>query len=191
MGKTGAYRVTAVFRGRAYPGAETPTSAPIHTGVVSVGELNSEVHAGYGWKRDSGGGSLFTMAYASNASRVDFYITDWKPGHLGPDYAIASPSWGPHESGGAGLVPVGAWRVTRFCLARASEQAPLPRFNPRDYTDNLTLAAETTYVAVCTDTSSWQPSYALVRLFAADTVDGTVRVESWFQTIKGLRLIQH
>jgi hypothetical protein len=183
LGRTGRYRVTTVFGSRSYPATGSPTSAPVHTGAFAVGELNSSVYSGFGWDRDSGTGSVFTMGYASNANRVDFYITDWSTGFAGPDYYVASPDWGPYEPGGRGLVPVGRWR-------------------PNGFTHNLKLGSDSTLVAVvCTDTIVTADTtdtivtvsrhYALVRLGSPDTVSGTVQVETWFQRIKGLRLIQH
>jgi hypothetical protein len=44
---------------------------------------------------------------------------------------------------------------------------------------------------VYTDTLGSFRHYALVKLSGPDATNGTVRVETWFQLIKGLRLIQH
>jgi len=201
LGRTGRYRVSAVFGGRSYPAVATPTSAPVHTRAMDVGELNSAVYSGYGWDRDSGDGSVFTMGYASNASRVDFYVTDWAIGSAGPDYYVASPDWGPREPGGSGLVPVGAWRPNG--LKSISEgESPLPPFDSTSYANNLKLAADSTLVAVvCTDTiffadttdtfTTVERHYAIARFGSPDTVTGTVQVETWFQRIRDLRLIQH
>ena len=93
LGRTGSYRVTAVFGSKAYEAAENPTSAPVHTEATLVGELNAAGLAGYGWERDSGNGATSAVTYASNADRVDFYITDWATGFAGPGYYIASPDW--------------------------------------------------------------------------------------------------
>jgi hypothetical protein len=133
------------------------------------------------------------MRYASNADRVDFYITDWTTGYAGPTYAIASPDWGPNEPGGAGVVPTGAWRATTFSQALVSDQAPLPVLSSGRYGNNLELGADSTLVAVCTDADTLGTGryYALVKLGSPDTVNGTVQVETWLQRIKGLRLIQH
>ena len=202
LGRTGRYRVAAIFGSRSYPATGSPTSAPVHTGAFAVGELNSSVYSGFGWDRDSGTGSVFTMSYASNASRVDFYITDWSPSFAGPDYYVASPDWGPYEPGGRGFVPVGRWRPNGFTHLSEGEQQPLPAFDSTRYTNNLKLGSDSTLVAVvCTDTIviadttdtivTVSRHYALVRLGSPDTVSGTVQVETWFQPIKGLRLIQH
>jgi len=196
LGRTGRYRVTAVLGGRSYPAAVTPTSVPVHSGATEVGELNSTVYSGYGWERDSGAGSVFTMGYASNADHVDFYITDWATGFAGPAYSMASPDWGPYEPGGTGFVPVGAWRATGFSLLSAGGQSPLPKFNSGSYGNNLELSPDSTLVAVvCTDTTDTLGTvarhYALVKLGSPDTASGRVQVETWFQRIKDLRLIQH
>jgi hypothetical protein len=191
MGKTGKYRVTAMFGASTYVAAETPTSAPVHTEVTLVSELNAAGLPGYGWERDSGNGATFAMTYASKADKIDFYVTDWATGYAGPTYAIASPDWGPNEPGGTGVVPPGAWRATTFSPVLFGEHAPLPAFNSGVYGNNLELSADSTLVAVCTDTLGPFRYYALVKLSGPDTANGTVRVETWFQLIKGLRLIQH
>jgi hypothetical protein len=217
LGRTGRYRVSAVFGSRSYPSTQTPTSTPTHTGTTAVGELNSAVYSGFGWNRDSGAGSIFTMGYASNADRVDFYITDWSSGFAGPDYYVASPDWGPHEPGGTGFVPVGPWRPNGFTYLSEEGQLPLPAFDSTRYANNIKLGSDSTLMAVvCTDTAVAFDTtliidttstidttiavdtlatvirhYALVRLGSPDTVSGAVPVEAWFQRISDLRLIEH
>lgn len=201
LGRTGRYRVTAIYGGRPYHATETPTSTPVHTAATAVGELNSTVYSGYGWDRDSGAGSLYTMEYASNAAHVDFYITDWATGSTGPEYYAASPDWGHCEPGGGGLVPAGAWRPN-WLKPLAESQLPLPRFDSTVYANNIKLALDSTLAAVvCTDTFFFADStdtfvtvvrhYAIARFGSPDTVTGTVQVETWFQRISNLRLIQH
>jgi hypothetical protein len=208
LGRTGRYRVTAVFGGRSYPATQTPTSAPVHSGAMAVGELNSTVYSGYGWERDSGAGSIFTMEYASNANHVDFYITDWATGFAGPVYSMASPDWGPYEAGGTGFVPAGSWRPNGLTYLSEGVQSPLPPFDSTRYTNNLKLGLDSTLAAVvCTDTFvtvditdtigttdtlvAVRRHYALVKLGRPDFGNGTVQVETWFQRISDLRLIQH
>jgi hypothetical protein len=200
LGRTGRYRVTAVYGGRPYSAIETPTSTPVHTAAMAVGELNSTIYAGYGWSRESGDGLLSTMEYASNAARVDFYVTDWATGFAGPDYYVASPDWGPGEPGG-GLVPAGPWRPN-WLKPLAESQLPLPPFDSTVYLTGLKLGPDSTLVAVvCTDTLFFADTtdtfatvsrhYAIARFGSPDTVAGTVPVETWFQRISNLRLIQH
>jgi hypothetical protein len=211
LGRTGRYRVTAIFGGRFYSATETPTSAPVHTDVIQVGELNSAAYSGYGWERDRGTGSAFTMGYANNASHVDFYITDWATGFAGPAYSMASPDWGPYEPGGSGLVPVGSWRPNAFTYLSEGVQSPLLPFDSTRYANNLKLGLDSTLAAVvCTDTAitidttvavdsvitidtfvSVIRHYALVKLGSPDVANGTVQIETWFQRISDLRLIQH
>ncbi len=216
-GRTGRYRLTAVYGGRSYSSMQTPTSAPAHTGSALVGELNSPVYSGFGWDRDSGAGHVFTMGYASNADRVDFYVTDWSTGVAGPEYYAASPDWGPREPGGVGFVPMGAWRPNAFLFLSEGGQSPLPAFDSTRYANNLRLDSDSTLIAVvCTDTAIAFDTtlvidiaqtidttiavdtlatvirhYALVKFGATDTVNGTVPIEAWYQRIGNLRLIQH
>jgi hypothetical protein len=216
-GRTGHYRLTAVFGSRSYPSRETPTSAPVHTGPATVGELNSTVYSGFGWDRDSGAGSIFTMGYASNVARADFYITDWSLGSAGPTYYAASPDWGPRDPGGAGFIPVGPWRPNGLLFMPDGGERSLPVFDSIRYENNIKLNLDSTLAAVvCTDTAVAFDTvlvidttstidttttvdtiatvirrYALVRFGSPDTVSGTVPVEAWFQRIQGLRLIQH
>jgi hypothetical protein len=201
-GKTGRYRVTAVFGARSYPSGQTPSSAPVHTGPIIVGELNSATRSGVGWSRDSGDAGLFDMAYASSGEQVDFYVTDWSVGHSGPAYYIASPDWGPYEPGGRGLIPVGPWRPNWFRAISSGMQAPLAAFDTASYANNLELFADSTFAAiVCTDTifvadtldtfATVSRHYAIARFGSPNTADGTVQVETWFQRIGNLRLIQH
>lgn len=211
VGRTGRYRVTAVFGGRSYPAAGTPNSAPVHTLATAVGELNSPIYSGYGWARDSGTGSLYTMGYASNADRVDLYISDWSTGFAGPDYYVASPDWGPFEPGGSGFVPAASWRPNGFLYLSEGVRSSLPPFDSTRYANNLKLVSDSTFAAVvCTDTAVTFDTtvtvdstitvdtlvavirhYALVKLSSPDFANGTVHVESWFQRIRNLRLIQH
>jgi hypothetical protein len=208
LGRTGRYRVSSVFGSQSYAADRTPTSAPVYTSASMIGELNSALYSGMGWDRDSGTGSIFTMGHASNAGRVDFYLTDWSAGSAGPDYYAASPDWGPYEPGGTGQVPVGTWRPNWFIAPFDSGQAPLPAFDSTRYANHLKLGSDSTLVGmVCTDTFVIIDStgtggvadtfvrtrrhYALLKFGSPDSVSGSVRVESWFQRIGDLRLIQH
>jgi hypothetical protein len=87
-------------------------------------------------------------------------------------------------------------------------QSPLPPFDSTRYTNNLKLGLDSTLAAVvCTDTFvtvdttdtigttdtlvAVRRHYALVKLGRPDFGNGTVQVETWFQRISDLRLIQH
>ena len=201
-GRTGQYRVTAVYGTRSYSSIQNPTSTPVHSSVMLVGELNSTTHSGYGWDRDSGAGSLFTMRYASNADNVDFYVTDWTVGFAGPAYYVASPDWGQFERGGSGYVPVGSWRPNRFASLATDVRGPLAPFDSAAYVDILELRSDSSFAAVvCTDTITVSDTtdtfvtvsrhYALVKFGRPDAANGTVQAETWFQAIRNLRLIQH
>ncbi len=186
-GKTGKYKVTAKFGSDEYDGAATPSTTPIANTGTTVGELNSADLAGYGWNRSTGDASTYTMEDAGSAANVDFYITDWAIGYTGPDYSIASPDYAPTDPGN--VTPAGSWRVNAFSNLLTSEHDPLPKYvetiNYFGFTD---LTTDPALVACYTKADGY---YALVKLSGYNTINGTVQAQSWFQLVKGLRLIQH
>jgi len=184
-GKTGKYMVTAVFGSETYDAANTPSTAPIANAATTVSELNASGNSGYGWDHTAGTYATYSMTVAGNAASVDFYITDWTTGSAGPTYSIASPDQGPTDPGG--VVPTGSWRVNTFSNALTSETAPLPSHSVATYFNYTDLATDPIMVG-CYTADGY---YALVKLSSYNTGAGTVSVQSWFQPIKGLRLIQH
>jgi hypothetical protein len=186
-GKTGKYKVTAVFGSEPYDAATTPSTAPIATPAATVSELNATGNAGYGWDRTAGTGTTYSMKVAGNAASVDFYITDWAAGFAGPTYSIASPDLAPTDTMG-GLHVSGTWRINGFTDPLTSEQAALPVHSAVTYLSYTDLATDPILVGCFTTADGY---YALVKLSGYNTGAGTVSVQTWFQTIKGLRLIQH
>ena len=184
-GKTGKYKVTAVFGSTTYDAATTPSSAPIATSAMTVSELNATGNSGFGWDRTAGTGSTYSMTVAGNAASVDFYITNFATGHDTTPYSIASPDQGPTDPGA--VVPAGSWRINAFTDALTSETAPLPLHSTATYF-NLTDLATDPIMVGCYTADGY---YALVKLSSYNISAGTVSVQTWFQPIKGLRLIQH
>jgi hypothetical protein len=183
-GKTGKYKVTAVFGSETFDAAETPGTAPIPTAATTVSELNASGNAGYGWDRTASTGSTYSMTVAGNAASVDLYITDFATGYAGPTYSIASPDLGPTDPGA--VVPTGSWRINAFSDPLTSETAPLPAHSTITY-HNFTDLVDPILVG-CYTADGY---YALVKLSSFNVGAGTVSVQTWFQPIKGLRLIQH
>jgi len=184
-GKTGKYKVTAVFGSTTYDAATTPGTAPIATAAATVSELNASGNSGYGWDRPEGTGTTYTMSQAGSAANVDFYISDFDGGSAGP-YSIVSPDQGPSDPGG--VVPAGSWKASGFTDALTNEDDPLPVHTTTAYF-NLTDLTTDPILVGCFTTSD-NGYYALVKLSSYNTA-GTVSVQTWFQLIKGLRLIQH
>ncbi|HTW92940.1 MAG TPA: fibronectin type III domain-containing protein [bacterium] len=184
-GKTGSYKVTAVFGSTTYDAAANPSTAPIATSATTVSELNATGNSGFGWDRTAGTGSTYSMTAAGNAANVDFYITDFATGFGGTTYSIASPDQGPSDPGA--VVPTGSWRVNAFSSALTSETAPLPVHSGTTYFNFTDLSTDPIMVA-CYTADGY---YALAKLSSYNTGAGTVSVQTWFQPIKGLRLIQH
>ena len=120
-GMTGQYKVTAVFGAESYEGAEKPTTVPIHSGAVTLFEINADSsRCGYGWSRDSGKGHFYAMTDSANSAWVDFYVSDLRVGRGSPLYVI-SPNVDSIDSG-AGIVPSAAWRNNGFSNPLLDEQ---------------------------------------------------------------------
>jgi len=181
-GKTGKYMVTAVFGSTEYNSMATPTSEPIATASLNVDELNAANNSGYGWDRTSGEGTTYSMAEASNAASVDFYVTDFQGTNVGP-YSIASPDLGPTDPGN--VVPSGSWRVNTFSNLLTSETDPLPEHSNIAYFNYTDVTSTPAVMGVYT-TDGY---YAMLKV--TSTTGGTLACQTWFQLVKGLRLIQH
>jgi len=183
-GQTGTYKVTAVFGSSTYDAATNPSTVPNHTAATTVYELNESGNSGYGWDRTGGGGTTYSMANAANAADVDFYVSDWATTTNGNPYYLVSPDIGPTDPGNA--VPAGSWRVNGVSDL-VPEQGPLKAHVTGNYTSSQEL---TQYPFIC---GVWTADgyFGLLKVDSYNPGSGTVSVESWFQTVKGLRLVQH
>jgi hypothetical protein len=192
MGVTGDYYVAARFGGTEY-GSDTATTIPIYTDVLSLSELNASGDAGYGWALAIDYmGATYAITNAANDSFVDLYVTnfinDAAGGPWSFPWSIASPDTATQEPGG-GAVPQADWRVTWFSDPLLDPQAILPRFAQTTFFRYMSgIEADTTYIGVYLDA---EEHYGLVKFFDADTIAGTIQVETWLQTVPGLRLINH
>ena len=187
---TGRYQVTAVFANGRFPSAEMPTTTPVDNYQRAVPELNGTGNAGYGWDRTSGGADMHDMTNADTAGLVDFYVTDFKPGFAGPIYSVASPFLAQTDSGGIGIIPYSSyWQQNHFAYldSGATENYPLPVYFPSRYRDSVALDTFPMTLACYTQDSF----FALVKANDVDLTDGTANIETWFQLIKKLRLIEH
>lgn len=188
--KTGRYQVTAVFANGRFPSAETPTTTPVDNIQRAVPELNGGGNAGYGWDRTSGGAALHDMTNADTAALVDFYVTDFNTGHAGPLYSLASPFLAQTDLGGLGIIPYSSyWWQNHFAYldSGASEDNPLPRPFSGRYRDSTVLDTFPISIACFT----YDSFFGLVKTNDIDTSAGTANIETWFQLIKKLRLIEH
>lgn len=187
-GFTGSYKVTAVFGGDPSDGVVVKTE-PAHTALASVFELNAAGSSGYGWDKTSGAGSTYSMEQVGSAANVDFYLSDWAASSgTGPFYLI-SPDLGPTDPGG--VVPAGAWKANGLA-APVTEQGPLPAHVSGNYFTQQELTQYPMFVGVCIiGASSADDYFALVKVSDRNDSDHSVKVESWFQMVKGLRLTNH
>lgn len=185
MGKTGKYKVEADFDGTKYAATTEPTTVPVENAATAVSELNAAGSSGYGWSTSTGVGATYSMTQASNAANVDFYISDFETGYSGTPYSIVSPDIGPSDPGA--VVPAGSWKVNSFTNALTSEQGPLPSHSNLTYFNFTDLTTDPIVVG-CYTADGY---YALVKINDINISAGTVKAQTWFQLVEGLRLVQH
>jgi hypothetical protein len=189
LGRTGTYKVAAVYDSSKVNSSESPSTIPIGNSLQWVPELSvAGVNTGYGWSRTTGQAFLYDMTTLDSFAKVDFYISDFAAGYTGPGYLAASPDTAPDDPGGA--VPSGAWHITEFSHldSAATEQSALPRYTASRY-DKVGVLDSLPRLVACYTTEDQH--YALIRVSDARPATGEVYLETWFQLIKGLRLIEH
>jgi hypothetical protein len=186
--RTGSYQVAAVYGTNHVPSTEAPSTAPYWNSPQWLPELSDTgANTGYGWNRATGEALFYDMTVLDSFAKVDFYFTDFAHGFAGPRFYVASPDTAPLDSGGT--VPFGAWHTTEFCHldSTATEDSILPGFVSSLYRKSGLLDSLPRLVACYT---KFDDHYALLNVDQIDSVQG-VRIETWFQKIKGLRLIEH
>lgn len=184
-GTTGTYYVLAKFGSNEYKSDEKNT-IPIHGTATSLAEVNATGNSGYGWSRTNGSAGSYSMTVAANASAVDLYISNWAGGYTSTPYYVISPDLGPTDPGNAG-VPTGGWRLNGISTNSVNEQDPLPAHSGTNYVSSTSISTDPIFLGVWTADGY----FALIKASGVNTGAGTVQVESWFQSVKGLRLIQH
>jgi hypothetical protein len=187
--RTGRYRVEALYDTDTVPSVEAPSTAPQWNSPLTIPELSvTGQNTGYGWDRTSGEAYLYDMTVVDSFAKVDFYFTDFAPGFAGPKFYVASPDTAPHDPGGS--VPSWSWHITEFSHldSTATEDSILPRFIPSRYRNISVLDSLPRLVAWYT---TFDDHYALLRVSNINTTNGTADIETWFQKIKGLRLIEY
>jgi len=191
-GTTGDYYVAARFGSTEYS-SDTLTTIPVHTDILLVWELNADGVSGYGWALTGGfSGSAYSLTNISNALLIDFYVTNFANDPAGGPWPgpwyTASPDTAIDDPGGW-LIPQAAWRQTWFSDPLLDPQAILPNFAPTTYFKCMSgIENDTTYIGVFLDA---EQHYGLAKFFDADTINGTIQVESWFQSVPELRLLKH
>lgn len=189
--ETGTYYVAAVY-GEEEEITSTLTTIPENTAAVTVYELEASGNAGYGWAiSDDFSGGTYSMAEATNAALVDFYVTNFIDDPAGGpwplNYHIASPNEATTDPGG-GFVPQANWRQSWFSNAITDPQAALPTYSATTYFNWTEIDTDPFYVAAYLDDEGY---YALVRFSGANATDGSIQAETWIQTVPGLQLIAH
>uniref|UniRef100_A0A7C4GDI9 PKD domain-containing protein n=1 Tax=candidate division WOR-3 bacterium TaxID=2052148 RepID=A0A7C4GDI9_UNCW3 len=184
IGATGEYTVSARMGGREAFAAETLSTVPVCTDTVVVFELNAGGPAGYGWDSMTRQGRVLSMTDTALAGMVAWYLTDLTSGHNGPVYYLASPHIGPGDPGGR--VPPANWPRSGLVRVWGSSQDPLPEYDTLLYQNTVPVGLSGSDIAVYVSTGH----YALMRVFEPDANQGTCPVVSWFQPVRGLRLMR-
>ena len=195
-GMTGNYKVTAVFGGDDYDGADRPTTVPIHNDTITVWEINADSsRCGYGWSRDSGIGGIFSMVDSASCASVDFYISDLLAGFGSATQKIVSPNKADTiDPGAMGIVPAADWRINGFSNPLLDEQSPLPAYAPppnANYFIYTEIPSSGLYYVGCYTAGETEKHYALIKVNYADVAGGQMNLETYYQLVPGLRLIRH
>jgi hypothetical protein len=183
-GACGTYYVAAKYGSTEY-NSDVKSTIPIATTSITLSELNATGSSGYGWGRTAFDGATYSMSSTANAASIDFYLTNFATGFSATPYNIASPDQGPTDPGG--VVQPGSWRANAISDPISDPQAALPAHTNTTYFNYTALSAYPSYLAVYTSDGY----YALIKVDGLNTGAGTVTIDSWFQSLQGLRLIQH
>jgi len=183
-GATGDYKVAAKLGSDEFD-SDVLSTIPIHTSATDLSELNASGNSGYGWNATTFVGATYSMTNTANAPSVDFYLSNWDANSTTLPYGIWAPDQGPTDPGG--VVPAGSWKATAIGNALVTDpQAILPLHSTTTYSQYCDMASYPAYVAIFTVDGY----YALTGVAAAPNA-GVVQIETWFQSVKGLRLIAH
>jgi hypothetical protein len=182
-GVTGEYRVLARFGGIYVEPEETLSTMPVQSGAAWVGELSGQDDPGFGWPAPDWTGMTYEMLDTAWIDRVEFYVTDFKPGSDGPTYYLASPDLAPGDSGGS--VPTGRWHVTSF-VELADEQSRIPPLGDSAWRSSARVPGA--MIAGC---RTGQGYFAMVNVTQLRLQQKDLRLQAWFQPVQGLRLLRH
>jgi len=199
-GATGMYKVTAKFGNSTYDSKDTTTTTvPAHNDTMVLYELNADSSkSGYGWDTLTGEATVYSMAQVTNAAGVDFYPSDLGPGRGRLPYVVISPDQALiKDSGATNIVPGAGWHKNGFgnLIGSGDENQPVPGYDsmPPNYFVFSELSQMPALVPVYTNYDKLEDRrhYALLKFHSVDTLTGRVVVESWYQRVPRLRLIQH
>ncbi len=192
-GLTGQYRVSAVFGGESFDGADQPSTVPIQSAATLL-EINADSsRCGFGWTRDSGIGRTYAMTDSANSAYVDFYVSDLQVG-TGGELNVVSPNKADSiDPGAVGIVPAAAWKTNGFTNPLTSAQNPVPGYQPppnANYFIYTQITMQPCYIG-CYTAGDTVKHYALIQVDSADRASGQVWLQSWYQLVPRLRLTRH
>ena len=146
--------------------------------------LGGSGNSGFGWDRADGAAGTSPMLDLGDTVSVDLYVTR----HGKDSIYIASPDMAPGDS--AGNVPPGEWRENSFTKPLPTGQDPLPKYNSVEYI-GFRPVPDTSKLPMIAGCCLEDGRFALVRVTGVNKFVGEVRMQAWFQSVKGLRLLYH
>jgi len=184
-GGTGWYELAARYGATVYEDTLPVTTAPVHTGTITIGEVNGPDNPGGGWDRFTGLCRSSPMNDSLYADSVDLYVTDFAQGSAGPVYYLASPDTAVLDS--SARVPAGRWRRTKLTQPLADEQLPLPAAGDTGWVQPVGVTPVPATIGCLTQDGY----FALIKVTQVRIANEDLRAQAWFQLVRGLRLIQH
>ncbi len=184
-GVSGDYHITAYKGDTESDPTNDVSTIPYHTAPTDLYELNGSGSSGYGWDRTSGQGNTYPMSQASSADFVDFYLTNFALGYSTLPYYLASPDVS-QTCDDSTIVPSASWRVNGIKgVTQEEANSLLPAAG--NYVNYEELIGQAYYGVHTADNY-----YGVIYTNGApNTQDGTQSVETWFQLVSGLRLVNH
>ncbi len=185
LGKAGYYHITA-FKGEfeSEP-TEDVSTVPVHSSTTTIYELGADGNSGYGWNRETGEGTTYAMNVSANARYVDFYITNFTRRYTATPYYIASPDVSQYCADSS-IVPPAHWKSNGIKLISSIEaDSVIPAAG--NYL-NYEYLGSNSYYGIHTEDNYFAVVHAIG---VYNPQNGTQDIETWFQLVRGLRILNH
>jgi hypothetical protein len=153
--------------------------------ATSVAELSTGEPSGFGFRASGYGSGHALMMDSSAVYSADMYLTDFLAGSGGSPLFLASPDYAPNDPGGA--VPRSAnWRQSWFLAASGSLLLP---FGSPGWAKTCSIPTR-----VAPLRAGWYGQagyYGFIEVTETRAPARGATVTAWFQSVRGLRLIEH
>lgn len=185
--ESGYYYVTAYRGDEESEDSDELSTIPEVVDNITLAEINATGNSGLGWDRGDGSPTTYSMQDATNADDIDFYFSDWEAGFDGPDYFFISPDLVETDPGVTWPMS-GTWKTTGFttALTDAFEDVTVLPASGYDNSQEVTTLNATYGVWIADD-----DYYGMVEVKSINSNTGQFEVRVAFQTVPGLRILEH